>query len=115
MKKKNIGSYFLLYFAICFYSLSSVCSKFASGYPLLSWPFLLFYGGSILVLCVYAVLWQLVLKRFPLSTAYASKSVSTLLSMLWGVALFHEVISWNMIVGAAIILLGIRQVTVYGE
>lgn len=115
LKKRTYADYGLLYFAVAVYSVSSVCSKLASGNPLLSWKFILFYGASILILMVYAVLWQMVLKRFPLSTAYAIKPVTMLLSMVWGVVLFHEAVSWNMILGAAIILFGIRVVTSHGK
>ncbi len=112
----SASDYTLLAVAVFIFSCSSLCSKMASGYPIFTWEFVLFYGGSILVLMIYAVLWQMVLKRFPLSTAYASKPVTTLLSMIWGVVLFHEPVSWNMILGAAIILCGIRlAVTDHGE
>ena len=64
----------------------------------------------------YAVIWQQVLKRFELSVAYAVKPITTLLTMVWGVLLFHETVRWNMILGAAVILLGIRlAVTDHGS
>jgi len=103
-------NYFLLYFAIIIYSGCSICNKLSSGYPILSFQFIFFYGMSIAILAIYAVLWQMVLKKFDLSVAYANKPLTTLLSMIWGVVLFHEPVSWNMIVGAAIILIGIRVV-----
>jgi drug/metabolite transporter (DMT)-like permease len=81
----------------------------ASGYPTLSTWFVVYYGISILILMVYAVLWQLVLKRVELSRAYAMKPITTLLSMFWGVALFQEEITWNMLLGAMVILFGIRM------
>lgn len=110
IKKHGFSKYILLYFAVAVYSCCSLCNKFASGYPVFSWNFILLYGCSILVLGIYAVLWQFVLKRFELSVAYSAKPLATLLSMVWGVALFHEPISWNMIVGAVIILIGMRVV-----
>ena len=109
-KKSGSGRYFLLFFAVAFYSCCSLCNKFASAYPLLSWEFILLYGCSLSILMIYAVIWQQVLKRFELSVAYAAKPFSTIMSMIWGVALFHEAITWNMILGAAIILLGMKVV-----
>ena len=108
--KKRSSNYGLLLFSIVIYSCCSLCSKFASGYPFLSFDFLIFYGLSIFILGVYAVLWQLVLKKYELTVAYANKPISMLLSMVWGGLLFHETISWNMVLGAGIILLGIRMV-----
>ena len=110
MKTRTLPKYGLLLLAVVVYSCCSLCSKLASGYPFFSWEFILFYGLSILVLGVYAVLWQFVLKQFELSVAYSSKPISMLLSMIWGIVLFHESVSWNMLLGAAIIILGIRVV-----
>ena len=116
MKKGMLSQYVLISFALLFYSGSSLCIKLASNYPALSVPFILYYGVSVLILISYAVLWQMILKRVDLSKAYAMKPLTMILSMLWGVLLFQETITWNMIVGAVIILLGIRMaVTENGE
>ena len=109
-KKSSFANYLLLYFALLVYSCCSIFNKISAGYELLSWGFIIFYGLGIVVLGVYAIFWQMVLKRFELSVAYANKPITTLLSMIWGVVLFQESVSWNMILGAAIILIGIRVV-----
>lgn len=110
MKKNGFSKYLLLFFAIGIYSCCSLCNKLANHYEPLTWGFLLFYGCSIMILGIYAVLWQMVLKRFELSVAYSAKPLSTLLSMVWGVTLFHESVTWNMVIGAVIILIGMRVV-----
>lgn len=110
MKKGVLSQYGLILFALLFYSTSSLCIKFASGYPFLSMGFILFYGACILILAAYAFLWQIILKRVELSRAYAMKPLTMILSMIWGAVLFNEEITWNMIVGAVIILVGIRMV-----
>lgn len=115
MKKGIFTQYGLLLFALVFYSLSSLCIKFTSNYTPMSFPFILFYGASILILVVYAVLWQIVLKHVALSRAYAMKPLTMLMSMGWGYVLFHEEITWNMILGMIIILLGIRLVVTSNE
>lgn len=97
----------LLGFALVLYSGSSVANKLASQYPFLSWRFILFYGCGLFILFLYALLWQAVLKHFDLTVAYAAKPITTLLSMVWGVLLFQERISWNMMLGAVIIFAGI--------
>lgn len=109
-ERASVLTYILLGVSILIFSCSSLCSKLASGHPLLSWEFILFYGMSILALGVYAVLWQMVLKRLPLSVAYSGKPISMLLSMTYGVVLFGEALTWNMILGAVMILCGIRVV-----
>lgn len=109
-KKTRIFDYFLLFFAVAVYSCCSLCNKLASAYPILSIQFVFLYGCSIMVLAVYAVLWQIILKKFELSIAYSAKPFSTILSMLWGVLIFHEEISWNMILGTGLILLGMQVV-----
>ena len=107
---KNLRSYALLYGAVAIYSCSGICSKIASSYPMLSLQFVLFYGMSVCVLGAYAVIWQSVLRRFDLAVAYTAKPFSIILSMIFGVVLFHEELTWNMVAGAALILLGMRTV-----
>ena len=108
-KKKSNA---LLGIALLLFSFNSACGKAASVYPFLSWKFMAFYGTGILCLGVYALLWQQVLKHMDLSAAYSAKPIALLLSMLWGILLFHEPFKWNMAVGAVIILAGIRIVVV---
>lgn len=110
MKKSTAAQYGLLVFALLFFSLSSLCLRFSAQYPVMSGAFILFYALSIIILMVYAVLWQKILKYVELSRAYALKPFSMILSMIWGVMLFHERITWNMIIGTGMILLGIRMV-----
>ena len=105
-----VRSYLLLYASFLIFSASSVMNKLASAQALFSPQFFFFYVLGLLALLTYALLWQLVLKRLPLTVAYANRSIVTLLSMLWGIVLFHETLTWNMVLGAAVILLGVRMV-----
>ena len=105
----------LLYLSLLGYSLSSVLSKCASNYNLFSWKFILFYGGALAILVMYAVVWQQVLKHMALSTAYANKPIASLLSMLWGIVLFGETLRLPMIIGATLILTGIWIVVSDGD
>lgn len=109
-ERTSMLTYGLLGVSILIFSCSSLCSKLASEFDIFSWNFILYYGMSILALGIYAVIWQMVLKRLPLSVAYSGKPISMLLSMTYGVILFHEPLTWNMILGAAVILFGIRMV-----
>ena len=68
MKKQlKWGNILMLQAVFLVYSISSVVSKLASGRELFSVEFLLLYGLDILVLGIYALLWQQVIKKFELS------------------------------------------------
>ena len=69
--------------------------------------YLLGLGGAIGVMGVYAILWQQVLKRIDLSTAYMFKGTSLVFVMLLAALLFGEAITWMNIIGAVIIISGI--------
>lgn len=73
----------------------------------LSVRFFFFYGLVLLNLFVYAIVWQQVLKKLPLVTAFANKAVTVIWGMLWGMLIFKERITiWNVF-GAVIIMIGI--------
>lgn len=105
--KLGFMRYLQLYGVLIIYSLVTVCSKKAAGYPLFSTGFLLFLGLEVLVLGVYAILWQQVLKKFSLIYAISSKGCTIILGLLWSVIFFQEQITWNNLAGAGIIMLGI--------
>ncbi|MDO5111449.1 MAG: EamA family transporter [Clostridia bacterium] len=96
--------------AIMVYSLSGVLIKLAGQHPVLSAPFLLLYGASMFVIALYALVWQQILKRLPLSTAYSNSAVGVIWSIVWGALFFREPIGWNMILGALIIIAGLYLV-----
>lgn len=89
------------------YSISSVVSKFASGRELFSMGFLVLYGLDVLVLGIYALLWQQVIKRFELSVAYANKAVTLLWALVWGIFIFHERITLWKAAGILLVMGGI--------
>ncbi len=89
------------------YSLSSVCSKLAAGESFLSLRFCLFYGGVILLLGVYAIFWQQLIGKLPLTLAYANKAVTVFWGMVWGVFFFREKIQLHQILGAGLIIAGV--------
>ena len=110
MKKKrkfDIKAFGLLHIILLLYSFCSVFSKIASQQEFMSFSFFLYYGLVILVLGVYAILWQQVLKKMPLTTAYSNKAVVTVWGMMWGSLFFAEKITWYMIIGSIIIFAGV--------
>ena len=97
------------------YTLSRVMAKLASGYDALSLPFLFFYGVEILILGIYAIAWQQIIKRCELSVAYANRSMAILWSLIWTVVFFHEVLTVKNIIGVLIVFAGTMIVNSDGE
>ncbi len=106
--KKQIDWKSLLFLQgiVIIYTLSGVAGKYASGHPFLSLGFILIYGAEILILGIYAILWQQIIKRFDLSVAYANRSIALLWSMLWAVILFGEKVTIQNLIGAAVVIAG---------
>lgn len=107
MKKKTIFLFILLHINFLIYFSSSVVGKYASKNSLFSVSFFLLYVCSLLLLSLYSIFWQQLLKRLPLSVAYANKSVIVIWGILLGWLLFREQITTNMLLGACIIIIGI--------
>lgn len=107
---KKINNYILLHLLLFLYSFCGVFSKLASHYDFLSWQFCVFYGISLLILGIYAIAWQQILKKFKLTTAFFNKAVTIIWGMLWGILFFKEVVTWNMVLGAIVVLVGIGLV-----
>lgn len=104
---EKIKNLLFLHAIIFLYSLSSICSKYASGLEFFSFKWMLVYGLQIFILGCYALAWQQVLKRMPLNFAFANKSVTLVWGMIFGVILFDEKLSVLNIVGAVIVLIGV--------
>lgn len=115
MKNRQYLLFIGLQLSILMFASTGILTKKAAQYPFLSSGFILLYGSSILIMFIYALLWQLFLKRIPLTTAYANKSVSTVWTMLFGYLFFKEDISLSMIVGAIMIIIGVFIVVTADE
>lgn len=103
----KVGVYLLLHLLLAAFSFNGVFSKLASQYPFLSPKFILFYGCGIMVLGVYAIGWQQVIKHLPLTTAYANRAVTVVWGIIWSVLLFHEQLNAPKVIGALIVLVGV--------
>ena len=82
MKKTGIRDYLFLHIVLIIYSLTSVLSKSAADKTGIA--FVVLYGAVLFCLMLYAVLWQGVLKKFPLTTAFANKAIVVVWGILWG-------------------------------
>lgn len=107
MDKNKIKSFIELHMLLAIYSLGGICSKLAGQYEFLSFWFIFFYGLVILNLGMYAIVWQQIIKKLPLNTAYSNKAVTIAWGILWGFLFFKEKIKWNMILGAVIVIIGV--------
>lgn len=103
-------TYIFLHVIFLVYSLAAVCSKMAAYQEFGSLLFFAWYGGVLVLLFVYAIVWQQVLKYLDLTTAYANKGVTLFWGILWGVLLFAEHINIWTIIGVAIVFVGILLV-----
>ena len=105
--KKKIILYVVLIASIFLSSLSGVCAKFASGEAFLSFKFCLFYGLEILILGVYAIIWQQIIKHLNLSISYAFKATALIWTLVWGATIFNEYFSATKLIGVAMVIIGI--------
>ncbi len=106
-EKTNIKIYFLLHFLLLLYSLGGIFTKEAGKQEFLSWRFIICYAGLLFILGLYAIGWQQIIKRIPLTTAFANKAITILWGILWGVLFFGEEISVGKLVGAGIVAAGV--------
>lgn len=99
--------FILMHFGFLLYSFYTVLGKIASKYDFFSLCWCFFYVIIILILFVYAIFWQQVLKDIKLSVATANKAATIIWGMFWSFLFFDEQISLKKIIGAAIIFIGI--------
>lgn len=98
--------FILLHIALLIYSTSGLFSKNASLHPFGSLPFILFYAGMIMVLGIYAILWQQVIKRMDVTTAYANKAVTVVWGVVLGILFFREKVTLRQVIACGVIIFG---------
>ena len=103
----SVRNILFLSFAVAVYSASGFFSKMASRQEFLSFPYLLYLGGVVIVLGTYAILWQMALKKVPLNKAYLFRSLGLVYSIAIAYFIFHETITWGNLLGGGIVLGGL--------
>lgn len=103
----SIANSLFLCAVVAVYSLSGLFTKKASLYDFLSIPYLSCLFGLFFVFGLYAVLWQMVLKRIPLSRAYLFRSLTVVYGLGLAYFVFHEDITAMNLVGAFVVLCGL--------
>ena len=92
---------------LMFFSLGGIFSKLASKQPFLSLKFILCYGALLFIMFVYAIGWQQIIKRLPLTMAYANRAVTIVWGIIWGLLFFNEKLNVGKIIGAVIVIAGV--------
>ena len=104
---KNTKTILALNVLLMFFSLGGIFSKLASKQPFLSLKFILCYGALLFIMFVYAIGWQQVIKRLPLTMAYANRAVTIVWGIIWGLLFFNEKLNLGKIIGAVIVIAGV--------
>ena len=104
---KNTKTLLALNILLMFFSLGGIFSKLASKQPFLSIKFILCYGVLLFIMFVYAIGWQQVIKRLPLTTAYANRAVTIVWGIIWGLLIFNEKLNAGKVIGALIVIAGV--------
>ncbi len=106
-KKGNALIWIVLHAMLAVYALSSVCAKMAGQEEPLSFKFCMYYGILLLLLGLYAIGWQQIIKRMPLTAAYANKAVGVIWACIYGVIFFGEKITPGKIISALLTIAGV--------
>ena len=108
-------NYIQLHLNVFLFSLTGVFSKAASiqyNEKGLSSPLLYLFLFLMFLNCgIYALAWQMCIKKFDLSVAYANKSVYLIWSQLWAILIFKESLSIGNIIGMLVVFLGVMVVS----
>ncbi len=104
---KRFQTYLALVGVNLIYACTSICTKMASRQEMMTWPYFIWIVGAVGVMGVYAVLWQQVIARMPLSTAFMFKGTSLIFVLLISALLFGEVITLKNVIGSVVIIIGI--------
>ena len=115
MKTKNWKIYLALHLLLMAYSVSGIFSKLAAEQDFLSFKFCLYYAGVIGILGIYAIGWQQIIKRMPLTTAFSNKAITVVWGILWGMLFFGETLTVGKAVGAILVIGGVILFAVSDE
>lgn len=97
----------MLHMILMLYSMCGICSKLAAQQSFLSLGFCLYYAVIVALAFIYAVVWQQIIKKIPITLAFANKAVTVVWGIIWGACFFHESVTAGKIAGAILIIAGI--------
>lgn len=99
--------FLILHLSLVVNSMAGAASKMAGRQKFLSLGFCFYYGMVLFITFAFALVWQQVLKNMSLTFAFTNKPITMVWGLIWGVMIFKEQITWNMLLGSAVILVGI--------
>lgn len=99
--------YLFLHLMLMLMSLAGVCNKAAAGQELFSAYFCLYMACEFVLMVIYAIGWQQVIKRLPLITAYANKAATVIWGIIWGNVFFHEPVTLGKVAGSLLVAAGV--------
>lgn len=114
-RKFDFKTFAVLHFILLLYSFVGVFMKLAFQNEFLSFNFILFAGLAVLFLGIYALIWQQVLKKMPLTVAFTNKAICIVWGMLWGALFLGDQITWYKILGSLIVFPGVVLVVSSNE
>lgn len=104
-------NYLILHLLFIVYACNTVLGRMAAPYDWDDWHRYACLCGVLFLLGIYAIGWQLILKKFTLGIAYANRSMV----VIWGILLawlcLDESLSWTLLLGAGFIVSGILLVS----
>lgn len=89
------------------YACTGIFTKKASLFSFCSAKYCICLLCAILCLGLYAILWQQIIKKMPISDAYMFKGTTIIFTMLIAALIFGEAITVTNIIGSIIIIGGI--------
>ena len=107
MDKRKMIVLIILHLLLAVYSISGILSKMAAKTDFLGIDFCLYYCGILILLGVYAIVWQQIIKELPLTVAFANRAVTVIWGVIWGALFFSETITIGQLFGILLIIVGI--------
>ena len=84
-----------------------IATKYTSLQNFMSLSYIISLTCVLFFMSLYALSWQQIIKRMPISDAYMFKGTSIVFVLLLSAWLFDEIITLQNVVGSFIIILGI--------
>lgn len=109
-KKAKLIDIAFLQLSILILSLTGILAKKAAMVRFLSVEFITYYCLELIIIIIYAVMWQQILKRFEMLVAYANKGSIIIWTFIWAGVFFKETITIHNVIGAVFVIIGVSMV-----
>ena len=106
MKKNNLKQILLLQLVVVIYTCSGIMAKFASMQETVI-MMLFYFFLDLCFLGLYAIFWQQMIKKMPLSVAYLNRAISLAWSALWAIIIFKEDMTARKLLAIIFVTIGI--------